>query len=78
MASLNRLNEIFNVQPDIVDGERAVEASLMGHIEIKNLSFTYAGAEDASLTNINLSIPKGHTETALAIYHRIIFYLMLQ
>jgi len=61
MASLARLNEIFNVNVDIKEFEDSIKTPISGGIEIKNLSFSYHGAEEIVLDDINLSIPKGHT-----------------
>lgn len=61
MASLNRLNEIFNVKPDIQDGIAMIKDPINGPIEIKNLSFSYPGSTDTVLSDINLTIPKGYT-----------------
>lgn len=61
MASLNRLNEIFSVKSSIVDGEVGIDAPARGNIQIKDLYLKYEGSEEAALTNINLSIPRGHT-----------------
>lgn len=61
MASLNRLNEIFNVAPGIEEPEDFIKTSVKGNIEIKNLSFSYPGSEKKVLSDVNLTIPKGHT-----------------
>ena len=61
MASLNRLNEIFNVNPEIEEGEGLIKTSVKGVLEIKNLSFSYPGSKETVLSDINLSIPEGHT-----------------
>jgi ATP-binding cassette, subfamily B, multidrug efflux pump len=61
MASYKRLNEIFNVTPDIIDGRAMIKTPIQGHIEIKNLDFSYPGSEEKVLKDINLVIPKGHT-----------------
>ncbi len=61
MASLNRLNEIFNVNIDIKEAENSIKTSPKGDIEIKNLFFSYPGSRETVLSDINLRIPKGHT-----------------
>jgi ATP-binding cassette, subfamily B, multidrug efflux pump len=61
MASLNRLNEIFNVNPEIKDGENLIKTPINGDIEIKNLSFSYPDSKEIVLSDINLIIPQGHT-----------------
>lgn len=61
MASLKRLNEIFEVKPDITDGERKIEKPIEGSIEIRNLNFSYPNSSEEALSGINISIKKGHT-----------------
>lgn len=61
MASLNRLNQIFNVNPEIKDGENLINTPINGDIEIKNLSFSYPDSKEIVLSDINLIIPQGHT-----------------
>jgi ATP-binding cassette subfamily B protein len=61
LASQGRLMTIFNAQPDIDDREVPANpmTGLIGHIEFRNLSFSYNG--HAILKNINLRIPAGKT-----------------
>ena len=61
MASLNRLNEIFNAYVDIKEIENSIKTPVKGNIEIKNLDFSYPDSEETVLSDINLIIPKGHT-----------------
>lgn len=61
MASLGRLNEIFNVNPEIKEGDSLVKSPIKGSIEIKNLSFSYPNSKEIALRDINLIIPQGHT-----------------
>lgn len=61
IASLNRLNEIFDANIDIKEIKNSAKSAISGDIEIKNLSFAYPGSEEAVLNDINLIIPKGHT-----------------
>jgi ATP-binding cassette subfamily B protein len=61
MASLKRLNEIFDAEPEIIDGKAMIQKPIQGEIEFKNLSFAYPGGSDTVLEDINLKIPKGHT-----------------
>jgi ATP-binding cassette subfamily B protein len=58
-ASIGRINEIFEEQPEIVDDPATVKAALAvhGEIEFRGLSFAYDGHE--VLHNINLRIPAG-------------------
>lgn len=61
MASLKRLNDIFEVTPDITDGEKKVSQPVAGRIEVKNLNFSYPGSREKALSNINITVPRGHT-----------------
>lgn len=61
LASLKRLDEVFDVQPSIQDGIKMLDKPVDGDIEINNLSFTYPGAAQRALSNVNIKIPKGNT-----------------
>lgn len=61
MASLKRLNDILDSEPEIKDGKAMVSKSIEGEIEFKNLSFAYPGADETVLENINIKVPRGHT-----------------
>jgi len=56
-ASINRLNNIFKIQPRIESMENQINRPLSGSITVKNLSFSYN--RHPALDNINLEIPKG-------------------
>lgn len=60
IASLKRLNEIFNEKSDISEGNLVLDNKIQGIIEFKNLSFSYIRGLPA-LNNINLKIPAGST-----------------
>jgi ATP-binding cassette subfamily B multidrug efflux pump len=61
LASLSRLNLIFQAQPDIDDRDVPPQpvTSLRGEIEFRNLTFSYNGKP--ILRNLNLRIPAGRT-----------------
>lgn len=62
MASLERLNVIFGERPDIVDGDDTLDIkTLSGEVTIRDLTFTYPGANEPALKDINLHIEKGRT-----------------
>jgi len=61
IASIKRLGEIFNVSPKILDGTKMVSTTIEGHIEFKNLSFSYINSNKKALQNISFKIPKGYT-----------------
>jgi ATP-binding cassette, subfamily B, multidrug efflux pump len=60
IASLKRLNEIFNQKSDITDGKLMLDTKIKGSIEFRNLTFSYNGTSTV-LKNINLKIPTGST-----------------
>lgn len=62
-ASMGRLNKIFDVQPEIMDGpdtDSSIE-DLQGHVTFKGVTFSYPGAPVPALKNIDLDIPPGKT-----------------
>lgn len=62
MASLDRLNMIFQVRPKIADHEDAVDIlGIKGKIEFRNLTFKYPNATSPVLSGINLIVPEGMT-----------------
>ncbi|MFK7697243.1 ABC transporter ATP-binding protein [Paenibacillus sp. HJGM_3] len=69
-ASETRILGILNTQPDVADDKQADMSieRLEGHIQIRNLSFSYPEAHTLSLKNINLDVPKG---SSLAIVGRV-------
>jgi ATP-binding cassette subfamily B protein len=62
-ASMERLGKIFDTKPDITDSVTAKQdmEHLAGAIEFRNVSFTYAGAVQPTLRNINLTVAPGMT-----------------
>ena len=56
-ASLGRLNEIMQEQPEIKDQAGAAEREITGEIEFRGLNFSYEGKP--VLHDINLRIPAG-------------------
>src|SRR5271165_3552544 len=61
-ASLVRLNEIMQEQPEIKDGAEAVDRQVQGEIEFRGLNFSYDGK--TVLRDLHLKIPAG---TSMAI-----------
>jgi ATP-binding cassette subfamily B protein len=60
LASLRRVNEIFAVEPGIVDPEAPEHViAARGDIEFRNVSFGYNG--QPVLKDVNLTIPAGST-----------------
>jgi ATP-binding cassette subfamily B multidrug efflux pump len=61
-ASLDRLGALLAEDPDIRDAEDAAElAAESADIEVRGLHFTYPGAANAALRDINLFVPSGNT-----------------
>jgi ATP-binding cassette subfamily B protein len=61
-ASLIRLNEVLQEQPQIRDGTEARDLNLSGEVEFRGLNFSYEGKP--VLHDVNLHIPAG---TSMAI-----------
>ena len=61
-ASMDRLDRIFSAESDIADAPDAMTDEVTrGEIEIKNLSFAYAGSETLALEDISIHLPAGKT-----------------
>ncbi|WP_017416695.1 ABC transporter ATP-binding protein [Clostridium tunisiense] len=60
-ASLERIEEVLNTQPEIVDKYVEKIESLNGDIVVKDLTFAYPDTDLAALKNINITIKKGET-----------------
>ncbi|MCM3626520.1 ABC transporter ATP-binding protein/permease [Paenibacillus glycanilyticus] len=61
-ASLQRLNELIAVQPDIVEADNARTVNLASSpIRLSDLTFTYPDAPQPALKHINLAIQPGMT-----------------
>lgn len=61
-ASMMRLNEIFDTEPEIQDDDNTLDIDDFEEtIEFKNLSFTYPGAKVPALSDINIKLEKGKT-----------------
>ncbi|HHX00434.1 MAG TPA: ABC transporter ATP-binding protein [Acholeplasmataceae bacterium] len=58
-ASLKRINELFDQEIDIVDGEYELKGSIKGAIEYRDLSFSYPNNEKEVLHNISFKINAG-------------------
>ncbi len=60
VTGVERFVEIMNEEPDIVDGENAVDIkNVQGEIEFKDVSFSYVKGEKEILHKLNLKIKKG-------------------
>ncbi len=60
-ASSARINEVFDTETSIVDGEGAVSRENTPKIEFRNVSFSYNANGDNALENISFTLNKGET-----------------
>lgn len=67
-ASLRRIREIFEEQPEVFDGEDAVDMEqIKGELTLSHLTFVHKGHSEPTLKDISLEVPAG---TTLAIIGR--------
>ncbi len=58
-ASANRVREIFNIRPEEKGNVKLADKDCDTIIEFRNVSFSYPGAGDKSLSGISFSLKKG-------------------
>lgn len=59
-AAALRVNEVLDIVPEIVDPENPIDNSLLkGHIEFKNVTFRYPGAEEAAIKDVSFVAKPG-------------------
>jgi len=64
MAALDKIFDLLDVQPDLVDAPGAIELDrLRGEIELRDVSFRYGSGEDAAwaVQDLTLKVPPGQT-----------------
>ncbi|MCQ2496219.1 MAG: ABC transporter ATP-binding protein/permease [Lachnospiraceae bacterium] len=61
MASAERITEVLSETPAQKQPENPLRPEITGDIVFENVSFTYSGAANESLKNINIHIPAGKT-----------------
>lgn len=62
LASIKRLDGIFEVKTDIIEENLSFEGSeFKGQVEIKNLNFAYPGSKKRALKDISISLKPGNT-----------------
>ncbi len=62
IASMERLNAIFNEKPEIIDNENAISVpEIKGDLEYNNVSFKYPGSDSYALKDISIKVKKGDT-----------------
>ena len=70
-ASAERINEVLETVPDVVDAPQPLSLSTLGsdegpHIQLKNVHFHYAGTNDSAvLEGVNLNVKPGQTVAIL-------------
>lgn len=62
-ASAARINEVFNVDPEIGDNSHVLQtpSDVKGMVEFRNVTFHYPGAEEPALSNISFTSKAGET-----------------
>jgi ATP-binding cassette subfamily B protein len=61
MASMGRLNAILNAEAEIADAPGLEPAEVAGGIELRHLTYTYPGASEPVLKDVDLTIAPGQT-----------------
>jgi ATP-binding cassette subfamily B protein len=62
MAALDKIFELLDTEPDMVDAPDAHDiAQIRGDIELDHVSFSYTGDGDWALRNVDLHVPAGQT-----------------
>jgi ATP-binding cassette subfamily B protein len=64
MAALDKIFDLLDVQPDLVDADDAVELGrLRGEIDLRDVSFCYGSGDDAvwAIEDVSLHVPPGQT-----------------
>ncbi|HHX68750.1 MAG: ABC transporter ATP-binding protein [Miniphocaeibacter sp.] len=60
-VSANRVNEVLDTEPSILDGNITEVKDNIGEVEFKNVCFKYPDAEEYVLKNINFKVKPGET-----------------
>lgn len=60
-VSANRINEVLETKPRIIDGKETKSTAPMGEVEFKNVSFRYPGAAEYVLHDISFQAKPGQT-----------------
>lgn len=60
-ASMNRVSEVFDTRSSVDEGGNAEPDFSAPAIRMKDVSFSYAGTEQYSLSDISLEVPRGAT-----------------
>ncbi len=60
-ASMARINEVLNTEPDITSPEKPEDFSGGISVEIRNLSYTFPGSDTPVFRDLSLSVDRGKT-----------------
>lgn len=60
MVSAKRINEVLATEPELTEGSLETD-DVLGYLEFRNVSFSYPGAEEPVLSNINFRAAPGQT-----------------
>jgi ATP-binding cassette, subfamily B, multidrug efflux pump len=59
-AAARRINQVLAIQPTITDSAQVTSADkLAGYVEFRDVTFSYAGAEEPALTNVSFTARPG-------------------
>ena len=61
LVGAQRINEVLDTKPSIIDSEEPKEFTEKGTIEFKNVGFKYPGAESEVVSGISFKVEKGET-----------------
>jgi ATP-binding cassette subfamily B protein len=63
MAALDKIFDLLDIEPDLVDAADAEELGrIRGEIELRDVSFSYGGADaDLAVADVSLIVPPGQT-----------------
>ncbi len=61
IASGNRVADVLNEKPTLINGTKTSGTSNNGTVEFKNVSLTYSGSKETSLENITFKADSGET-----------------
>jgi ATP-binding cassette subfamily B multidrug efflux pump len=59
LAAMDRINEIFAVEPSLVDGDGVLPTPVAGRLGVRGLDFRYPGASRDALVDVRLDIEPG-------------------
>ena len=60
MVSAKRINEVLATEPELTEGDLEID-DVNGHLEFRDVTFAYPGADEPVLSDINFSAAPGQT-----------------